>query len=222
MTCPICGDILGRSEKNVCSGCSLSLPVITGTACIKCGKPVYEEELCYDCKNSERSYVKGYPAFGYDELMRESIAYFKYHNRRCYGTFYASEIVKHKGRQIMDICPDVLVPVPVHRQKLAQRGYNQAAVLATELGRMLDIPVDEGIIERCVNTLPQKELSDRERENNIKKAFISTKKCVEYKKVMLVDDIYTTGATIEACTRVLNSCGVDEVYFTSICIGKGY
>ena len=70
--------------------------------------------------------------------------------------------------------------------------------------------------------MPQKKLDNEEREKNLKKAFISSGEIVKYKRVMLVDDIYTTGATIETCTKLLKENGVSEVYYTSICIGKGY
>ena len=114
------------------------------------------------------------------------------------------------------------MPVPVHKSKLRDRGYNQAEVLSVELGRRLKLPVDTGLILRDAKTTPQKGLSNQEREENLKRAFISSGKIVKYKSALIVDDIYTTGATVEACTRVLQSMGIKEVYYTSVCIGKGY
>ncbi|MDE6025306.1 MAG: ComF family protein [Lachnospiraceae bacterium] len=221
--CPFCGRVLEHEEKDICGECEPLIPRISGPVCLKCGKEIIdmEAELCVDCKRLLRSYVRGFPALNYVAPLKESIGQFKYHNKKEYAAFFASEIIRAHGKNILDVSPDVLVPVPLHKKKMQRRGYNQAAVLAKELSRKLGIPVDENIIERCVNTLPQKMLSGDERENNIKKAFLSCKKCVEYKSVMLVDDIYTTGATIEACTRLLHDMGVKDVFYTSISIGRG-
>ncbi len=222
-SCALCGGLLTRNEKYICDDCSMTLPRITGPVCLKCGKEIADEEaeLCEDCNNHIRSFIKGYPAMNYEEPLRTSIAAFKYHDKKEYGEYFAYEIVRTCGGKILEEGPDVLVPVPVHKNKIKKRGYNQAEILAKELGRRLDIPVDSKILIRTLNTLPQKALNNIERENNLKKAFNSGEKCVKYNKVMLVDDIYTTGATIEACTKVLHDIGVSEVSFTSICIGRG-
>lgn len=221
--CPFCGNLLEHGEQNICSSCVPFIPRISGPVCMKCGKEIVDDEaeLCADCNRQQRSYVRGFPAMNYVSPLKESIGRFKYHNKREYVDFFASEIVRAHGKNILAVSPDVLVPIPLHKKKMQKRGYNQAAVLADSLGRKLGIPTDKNMIARTINTLPQKLLSDYERENNIKKAFLSCKKCVEYKSVMLVDDIYTTGATVEACTRLLHDMGVEDVFYTSISIGRG-
>lgn len=222
--CPLCGELTEYAVQGVCGLCRPKLSYVKPPVCLKCGKQISdsETELCEDCISHVRSYVRGFPVFNYVAPLKESIAAFKYHNKRSYAHFYASEIVRCHGREIVDVAPDVLVPVPVHRARLKVRGYNQAGVLAKRLGELLDIAVDNEAVKRCVNTAPQKELDSAKREINLRNAFISADDRVQYKKVMLVDDIYTTGATIEACTRALMDAGVDKVYYTSICIGRGY
>ena len=91
-----------------------------------------------------------------------------------------------------------------------------------ELGRRLEVPVYSGLLVRVADTIPQKELNDRERLENLKRAFHLSKNKVKLKRLLLVDDIYTTGATIEACTQVLLQAGIEEVFYTSVCIGKGF
>ena len=114
-----------------------------------------------------------------------------------------------------------MIPIPIHKRKLEKRGYNQAELLADALGKKLDIPVERELLARVVNTEPQKSLDPEHREQNLKKAFQCTEKSVSYKKVLLVDDIYTTGATIEACTKSLHAAGIPDVYYTSVAIGTG-
>lgn len=222
-SCALCGDLLGKNERYICVACEVSLPHVTEPACFKCGKEISdnETELCEDCSRHIRSFVRGFPAMNYDEMFQESIATFKYHGKRDYGKYFAYEIARSRGKDIAGVNPEALIPIPLHKKKLRKRGYNQAEVIARELGRRLDIPVDDKILIRTVNTLPQKRLNSIERENNLKNAFQSQEKRVKYNKIMLVDDIYTTGTTVEACTKVLHEIGVKDIYYTSICIGRG-
>lgn len=222
-SCALCGDLLGKNERYICAACEVSLPHVTEPACFKCGKEISdnETELCEDCSRHIRSFVRGFPAMNYDEMFQESIAAFKYHGKRDYGKYFAYEIARSRGKDIAGVNPEALIPIPLHKKKLRKRGYNQAEVIARELGRKLDIPVDDKILIRTVNTLPQKRLNSIERENNLKNAFQSREKRVKYNKIMLVDDIYTTGTTVEACTKVLHEIGVKDIYYTSICIGRG-
>lgn len=221
-TCPLCGVVV-LSACDVCEECRGKICYVEYPACLKCGKEVASKEIefCADCKEHSRTFVKGFPVMKYMEPVDGSIAAFKYNNKRKYAKFFAREIVKRRGREILDVGPEVIVPVPVHKSKLKKRGYNQAELLANELSEYFFIPVDTELIERKINTLPQKNLDDEQREQNLKKAFISTDKIVKYKSALLVDDIYTTGSTIEACAKILQSQGIANVYYTSICIGIG-
>ncbi len=220
--CPLCEEVLLGGKTRICDDCRKKISYPTEPLCLKCGKEIddTEAEYCRDCLDKPKSFVKGFPAMVYKEPVRRSIVKFKYQNRSSYADCFAQEIIKTHGREILDISPDVLIPVPVHKKKLEKRGYNQAEVLAKSLGNYLNIPVDSGILKRTVNTIPQKLLSDEERQKNLEKAFISNKKQVQYRCAMLVDDIYTTGATVESCTKALKSAGIREVYYTGICIGR--
>lgn len=220
--CPICGDLLGN-KGYICGDCRFLLSPVSFPACLICGCEIDDEEkeLCEDCSRRERSYLRGFPALNYAGEIRDAVAGFKYHGKKYYADFFADEIIRRHGAAICEIAPEALIPVPIHKRKLKTRGYNQAELLAKALSRRIKIPVDSGLVTRCINTLPQKNLGDMEREKNLKRAFISSDKIVKYNKVMIVDDIYTTGATVEALTRVLKGMGVNEVFYTSICIGKG-
>lgn len=222
-SCPICGVALGEEEGFTCQDCRIKLVPISKPVCLKCGKEVENEEqdCCSDCQTMTRTFVKGFPAVHYNQAMSKVLSAFKYENMRCHGGFLADTIVRHRGKDILMARPEVIVPVPIHSSKLNVRGYNQALILGRELGRILGIPVDDGLVIRAAKTAPQKDLGNIEREENLKRAFISSKKIVQYKSALIVDDIYTTGATVEACTAVLHSMGIKDVYYTSVCIGKG-
>ena len=222
-TCPMCDVALGRYEAFLCEDCRIKLIPVGKPACLKCGKEIEDDEQgsCSDCQSIKRSYEKGFPALNYSQEMAKVLSDFKYNNMRSHGRFLADVIVRNKGKDILSVMPEVIVPVPIHKSKLRSRGYNQAQILSTELGRRFGIPVDCDLVIRDAKTMPQKELGPIEREENLKRAFISSKKIVQYKSALIVDDIYTTGATVEACTTVLHSMGIKDVYYTSVCIGKG-
>ena len=115
----------------------------------------------------------------------------------------------------------MIVPVPMYKKKQRVRGYNQAETFAVELSKLTGIPVDTRFILRVKDTVPQKELDDLKRKNNLKSAFQKTENIVQYKHILVVDDIYTTGSTAEAVAEELLKTKNCQVYFLSICIGKG-
>ena len=191
---------------------------------MKCGKQLEteEQEYCHDCATREHVFDRGVAAFAYSDSMKKSMYAFKYNNRREYAQFYADAIAEKYGDIIKIWGPQVIVPVPLHKARLRKRGYNQAEILAKALSRRLGIPVDAGCLLRIKNTTPQKKLNDRQRCNNINNAFQMTKYSVEYKKILLIDDIYTTGATINECAMVMKKSGVEKVFFATVCIGRGF
>lgn len=161
----------------------------------------------------------------YNGVMQESVARFKYGGRREYGVFFGKLLWERQGEWIRRIAPDVLVPVPLHHSRFRKRGYNQAQVLAKELGQYAGVPVADDLLVRVQNTLPQKELTVREREQNLQHAFamnIRIRRLYEnIKCVILIDDIYTTGSTVEMCSCKLQEAGIDQIYVLCLCIGQG-
>ncbi len=114
-----------------------------------------------------------------------------------------------------------IIPVPLHRSRQRIRGYNQAQILAEELGKRLDLPVNKDAVKRIQKTRPQKELGIRDRIRNLKGAFGVTKSWIPKKCVLVIDDIYTTGNTIHRVAKVLKNAGAQKVYFLTISIGQG-
>ena len=221
--CPFCARV---SSQGICSACRGKLEAlkIQEPRCMGCGKPIHhgEQEYCYDCMHMKHSYDRGYGLWLHKEPVSTSIYQFKYHNQRRYGVCYVEEFIRCYGHMIKRWTPDLIIPIPLHRKRRRQRGYNQAAVLCRELGRRLGIPVDEKGLVRKLYTEPQKKLSHQERSKNLRHAF-RVKKCFKpVSTVLLIDDIYTTGSTIDAAAAVLKKKGVEKVYFLTISIGQGY
>lgn len=192
--------------------------------CMRCGKHINLEEIeyCVDCARIPKSFKRGYPVFAYEGAIKTALYDFKYKNQREFATFFATCVSMYYKAEFARLSLDGIIPVPIHRRKRKSRGYNQAELLAIELGKQLKLPVFKDYLVRDIYTDPQKELNDQERMENLKNAFKMGANQLKLKKVLLVDDIYTSGATMEACTQVLRRFGVEEVYCTSVAIGKGY
>lgn len=222
--CPICGNITDDKINYVCKTCKNKLHSIKEPRCMKCSKPILNEETeyCYDCEKRLFHYDRGMALWIYDDIMKKSIGDFKYHGRKEYSKFYGKALAEEYGNWVQSIDADALIPVPLHKQKQKARGYNQAELIAKEVGARIKVPVRTDILYRQHYTMPQKELNDVERRKNLARAFQVKKDIFFLKKIILVDDIYTTGSTIEACTNVLLEHGIQQVYFLSVCIGKGF
>lgn len=221
--CPVCDEVL-LAGVYICEDCRKKIHFISEPVCKKCGKTLEEErqEYCSDCVRKKHLFIQGKAVFEYQEEMKKSMYRFKYSNKREYADFYAWEAVSAYYSWIKRQGIEAIVPVPMYIWKKRRRGYNQAEVFAKRLGAQLQLPVECNLVKRTRNTRPQKELNDVGRKENLKKAFKIVASIVKYRKVLLVDDIYTTGSTMDAVTEVLLEAGVEEVYFICVCIGRGY
>ncbi len=220
--CPVCDDVVPVKDELVCSACRKKIRYIVEPKCRKCGKELHQEEkvFCVDCTNHRHAFDYGMALYDY-QSMKESIYRFKYKGRKEYAKFYAQEIWKHYGREIVRMEADVLIPVPLHKSKLRVRGYNQAELIAQELSRLSGIPCETQIVQRIRKTIPQKELDAVGRQNNLKRAFNIPSDVVKLNKTIVIDDIYTTGSTIDAVSGELKQRGIRNVYFITLCIGEG-
>ena len=220
--CALCDEVIAKSY--CCETCYEKLQLVVQPYCYCCGKPLHSEvqEYCVDCQKNPKTFTANRALFFYDEKVRASISRFKFHNRRDYARFYAEEGVKRYGDWILKYHPDAIVPVPIHKQKKRERGYNQAALFGKELAERLDIPFWEHALVRNMYTLPQKQLNNVERVKNLEKAFLIGENNVKLKRLLVVDDIYTTGSTLEACSRILSKGGAAQINSLTIAIGEGF
>lgn len=221
LRCPVCDGIVAQPGERICAGCLGGLKLLTPPWCMKCGKKVEEgEEYCTDCREREHIYDRGRALYEYDSAA-QSIYRFKYGGRREYAGFYGEQMAEYLGGFIRSINPDALVPIPLHRRRKAHRGYNQAELLALALGEKMNIPVYPRLLTRVRDTIPQKKLNPGERQNNLKKAFNISGNDVKLKITVVIDDIYTTGTTIDEAARALKEAGADKVYFIALACGAG-
>lgn len=220
-TCCFCGKVC---KENICNECSKKIEYIQEPICKRCGKPIRydEKEFCHDCANKEVHYEQGGSIWLHKGSVRWSVYQFKYHNRRIYGKFYAKEMYRLFGKKLKEWEIDVIIPIPLHKKRQRKRGYNQAEILAKHLGALANIQVDTKSIIRVHDTRPQKELDNKERKKNLREAFRITRHWKEGQNVLLIDDIYTTGNTIDSVAKILKEKGAHKVWFLTISIGQGF
>lgn len=220
--CPICNRV--TVTNTACDDCRYKLKYVGQNRCLKCGKELNSQdaEYCEDCKRIKHAYDYGVAVFSYDESIKASIYRFKYKNYKVYAEFYAAEICRIYENIIRNWEIEIIIPVPMYRRKQQIRGFNQSEIIAERLSYLLNIPMDSNFLSRKKNTTPQKDLTDQDRVINIKNAFQIEQNSVKYNKVLLVDDIYTTGTTIDECAKLLKQNGAKSVYFVTVCIGRGF
>lgn len=180
-----------------------------------------EQEYCEGCMGRTMHFHRGITLFVYNDAIRKSIYRFKYANRREYSGFYGDEICRCLGNEIKGIHADALIPVPLHGKRLRKRGYNQAELIADEIGKRMDIPVESKILYRQRNTKALKLMTRAERENNLKRAFKIRENDVKLNTVIIVDDILTTGSTMNEVSKVLKENGIRDIYFVALASGAG-
>lgn len=217
--CPFCG---GVTKEGICHVCRQSLPYVEEPRCMKCGKPLQkeEQEYCRDCVRTPRAYEQGRSVWTHTGDVPHAVYRFKFHNKRYYAKLFAGEMAEKYGDWISRCSIETIIPVPLHPARRRKRGFNQAELLARELGRQTGIEVCTKAVFRIRNTKPQKELGGRERQENLKDAFAVSRQWKSPRTVLLIDDIYTTGSTIHRIAKLLKKAGVQKVYFLTISIGQ--
>lgn len=220
--CPVCEDIVEVGSKYICKKCLPKLSFVKNPVCLKCGKELLLDynEFCEDCIKNKKSFEFGKALLNYDDISENAMIKIKYKNKRDYIEGFSRLLAIRYKDLICKMQADYIIPIPIHKERLRERGYNQAKLIAEYVSYETGICIKE-ILKRKKNTKAQKSLNPKERLKNLENAFYCDDFNEDIKNVILIDDIYTTGSTIEACTRALKSKGVKNVYFLTICIGKG-
>ncbi len=217
--CPVCHRILKDQNALVCPECAGKPRLVREPRCMKCGRPVKEEEeYCRECAAGKRKFTGGRSIYLYDELMKSSLLKYKYFGRREYGDFFGAVMSHYAGEEIRRWKPDVIFPIPLHKKKKRVRGFNQSEYLAGKVGKAWGIPVETEILLKVKKTGSQKKLDAACRRKNLEKAFFVTEP-LNGLTILLIDDVFTTGSTIDAAAAVLRAAGAGKVYFLTLCTG---
>ena len=200
----------GKEGNYICGSCARDFPYIYAPFCPICGRPLNADNACPGCIAKDHAVDSIRAPFLFNGVIRQAIHEIKYHNLRSLAPHLA--LYLHEYLSQNPLPGDVLVPVPIHPQRLRERGYNQSALITRELGRLSDLPVVDVCLERLTYHAPQARLSTAlERLQNTAGAFTCRDRRLQNKRIILIDDVSTSGATMNACAAALKSAGAAEV-----------
>jgi ComF family protein len=221
-TCRICGGILDTGS--VIPFCHACMEALTQTLpeplCAQCGRPIVSaaaaegtsQPQCHLCRNGRYAFDFARSFGAYTTRMARAILLLKYGNVVPLGVWFARRLAGLMERQPADFAADAVVPVPLDRGRLRERGYNQAELIAKPLARMLGIPFRSYLLVRTRPRPNQLRLTRRERWETVRGAYATHKTAqVDKLRLLLVDDVFTTGATLDACSRALKGAGAAQV-----------
>ena len=216
--CELCGDVVAF-DKELCEECE-SLERISGELCNKCGKPKDECECKKHSNNKKPEYKAFIAPYYYEGSIRAGAVRFKEYGFPELSVRMGKEMYAHIANYYCDIPFDIITFVPMTRKKENKRGFNQSELLANEIAKHMEIPVQK-LIAKIKSTGQQKRLGARQRRVNLRGSFdLENGAQVKDKTVLLVDDIRTTGSTLNECAYVLNSYGAKAVYAVAFCMAK--
>lgn len=205
--CAVCGK-LADADAAVCEDCAPDKLSISDECC-RCGKP---GSHCV-CTGAGWHFKRCVSLFLYGDKGRELIRRYKYYGRKDLAPYLAENLTKKVLSQYRTVTFDRIVPVPMTAQSLKERGYDQAGILAREMGRRMNIPVDEHLLYRAFESLPQHKLDQKQRFINAGRSYHPMEgRSVMGENILLVDDVMTSGATLEACACCLLHIGAEKVY----------
>lgn len=196
--------------SHFCQACQLCIKKINAPVCQKCGKPQSFERICFQCKLSLPSYTAARSLAAYEGPYRQAIIQLKYKGNGGLGEMLANSMFEFIKGLKWDI--DLLVPVPLGKQRLKERGYNQVSLVAKPLAWGLGLEYKPEALSRKRETKSQIGLSREERKRNVKGAFIANKNVAIGKNVLVMDDVFTTGATMNECAKALLSAQASRVF----------
>lgn len=202
-SCLLCGADSARDL--LCPDCLADLPLSPSAACPQCGIATTFSERCGACLNKPPHFDQTQTLFRYEFPVDRIIQAFKYGHQLAIGHWLGRSLAEHINPAI-----DLIIPMPLHTERLRERGFNQSMEIAAIVGKCRKIRVDRSSLERIRATLPQASLPLKERQKNVRGAF-ECRHDMSGKHVLLIDDVMTTGATLDECARVLKLHGAAEV-----------
>lgn len=235
--CRLCPNPLKTiRERYICFDCLGKIEPLGSPMCEKCGKPLassfnlVQHPLCRQCRTMKRYFISARAVGTYEGVLKKAIWLFKYEGKTglqdALGSLMIDRINQLGWANKVDPLSikregiDIIIPVPLHKAKLKSRGYNQSDILATFISKKMNIPISRNNLKRIKATITQASLRRKERIKNIHNAF-----CVQQpekfsgKRILLIDDVFTTGATSNECSRILKQAGSSDIFILTLSRG---
>ncbi len=219
--CRICDRALTNASRiPICDSCLSGFEPVAEPMCGACGRPFDSEvaaeaiqPLCRLCRLQYYAFDGARSFAIYDDSLFEAVALLKYEQVSRLGDWFAGKLTEVARRQATEWRADVVVPVPLHAARRRERGYNQAESIARPLARSLGLKLESRVLQRVKPRPPQLVLSRTERWQSVRGAYAAREKArVDNLRILLIDDVMTTGATLDACARALKMAGAAAVF----------
>ncbi len=211
--CPACLNI--HTGKGLCESCLSIIKPKPENICIVCGEELNSPDAhslpCITCQTVPRNFSRLYFHSLHEGLLRDMLLGWKFNNQYGYSTVF-QQFIEQRCADIPETSrPDLIIPVPLHAARLRERGFNQSLVLARFASSATGAKISAKALIRTRKTIPQTKLSGAERRKNLHTAFTADPSLVEGKKILLMDDVYTTGSTVDECARTLLKSRAEKV-----------
>lgn len=222
--CICCNAIIDDSmEYSICSQCFDKFQWVGDKTCKKCGKRLdenYWRDTCEDCLTTEHIFDRGFTCTQYGLYEKNLMMKFKYSNITYLGKKLGKIMYDRFAIENLEI--DGIIVVPIHLNRLKKRGYNQVEILASTIAKCSGKPLLSNVLGRKKDTIPMNGLGIDERKSNVEDAFFikeSKSHIIKDKNILIIDDIYTTGSTVDACAKELKAKGANKVYTLTFSAG---
>lgn len=228
LDCRICEKPIRESKGySICEDCFQTIELIDKPYCVKCGKPfvistnIFKQDgeiLCVDCKGKKYSFEFARSVGIYHGVLKECIHLFKYYGEKKIAESLGELLIDYLAKsQEFKKKIDLIIPVPLHKSDLKKRGFNQSFLLGRVIGNYFSIPVKEEVLIKKKLTPSQVNLSKKEREKNILRAFsVERAEEIKYKNILILDDIFTTGSTVEECAKELMKAHANNIFVLTL------
>lgn len=212
--CGFCGEITCTSSF-ICEDCKKKYNQEYINRCKYCGKTALSHNICFECSKKKIYYERLFFCNEYTNEIRDKIHAYKFFGKKFFYNFF-SELIYDK---LIGIDADIIIPVPLSKERLRERGYNQSALIAKKLSKSLKIEYNGEIIVKTINNEKQSMQNFKKRQESVKNVFkIADNISVCDKKIVLIDDVFATGATVNECSRRLIESGAKSVKVAVISI----
>lgn len=216
-SCIFCGEIMDyRTEICVCEKCIAELPTLPEKHCEICSEPLdieFGDMLCAHCQKDPYHFDGIISPYLYNKGVRESILQLKFHKHIDYAKTMAVILAGQISKEFFNHAFELIIPVPISKQRYAERQYNQCDLIAGEMSKILHIPCSNDILIKHKNIPKQSTLSAKERKANVKNAYsIKDNDKIDSKQILLIDDAATTRATLDECAKILKKNGALSVH----------